>query len=100
MSHFNMSVPHQLSQEEALKRIQGLLGETKKEHGDKISNLQEKWDGNTGDFSFTIMGFAVAGSLTVMPASIDIDAQLPLAASFFKGKIEKLISEKAAQLLR
>ncbi len=100
MSHFNMSVPHHLSQEDALKKIQNLLSEARKEHADKITNLEEKWDDNVGQFSFTIMGFAVAGKLTVTPSSIDIDSELPFAASLFKGKIKSLIEEKAAELLR
>lgn len=99
MSHFNMSIPHQLSQEDALKRIQSLLSEARKEHSDKITNLDEKWDGNTGQFSFTVMGFALSGKLTVNPSSIDIESELPFAASLFKGKIKSLIEEKAAELL-
>lgn len=100
MAHFDMSIPHNLSQEEALKRIQTLLGETKKDHGDKINNLIEKWNGNVGEFSFTIMGFDISGTLTVNAGSVDIDAELPFAASLFKGKIKELIEEKAANLLK
>ena len=100
MAHFDMSIPHQLSQEEALKRIQNLLADAKKEHGDKISKLEEKWTGNTGEFSLTIMGFDISGKLTVNPSTIDIDAELPFAASLFKGKIKELISEKAKDLLK
>ncbi|MEO7531034.1 MAG: polyhydroxyalkanoic acid system family protein [Sediminibacterium sp.] len=100
MAHFDMSIPHQLTQEEALKKIQGLLSEAKKDHGDKISNLQENWNDNVGAFSFTIMGFDISGTLTVKPSTIDLEAELPFAASLFKGKIKDLISEKAGELLK
>jgi hypothetical protein len=99
MSQFTMTVPHHLSQEEALKRIQNLLGEAKKEYGDMINNLVETWSGNTGQFSFTLMGFDVSGKLVVNEADIAIEASLPFAASLFKDKIKKLISDKAAELL-
>jgi hypothetical protein len=100
MAHFDMSIPHSLPQEEALKRIQNLLTETKKEHGDKISQLTEKWTGNTGEFSFTIMGFDISGILTVNKDAVGLNAELPFAASLFKGKIKELINEKAGELLK
>lgn len=100
MANFDMSIPHQLSQDDALKRIQRALSEIKKEHGDKVSNLKENWNGNTGEFSLTVMGFDVSGKLVVNPASIDMDAELPFAASLFKGKIKSLIGDKAGELLK
>ncbi|MES2331775.1 MAG: polyhydroxyalkanoic acid system family protein [Bacteroidota bacterium] len=100
MAHFDMSIPHQLSKEDALIRIKNLLSETKKQHGDKISNLQEEWRDNIGAFSFTVMGFDVSGILTVNEDTIGLDADLPFAASLFKGKIRDIISEKAGELLR
>jgi len=99
MAHFDMGIPHNLSQEEALKRIQTLLTETKKDHGDKVNNLTEKWNGNVGEFSFAVMGFDISGTLTVNADAVTIDATLPFAASLFKGKIKQLIEEKAAKLL-
>jgi hypothetical protein len=100
MANFDMSVPHQLTQEEALKRIQHALAEIKKEHGDKVSNLSEKWTGNTGEFSLTVMGFDIAGKLVVNASNVAIDAELPFAASLFKGKIKELIGGKAGELLK
>jgi membrane protein YqaA with SNARE-associated domain len=100
MANFEMSVPHHLTQEEALRRIQNLLADTKKEHSDKISNLQENWNGNTGEFSLTIMGFSISGELIVTASTVDIAATLPFAASLFKGKIQELIAERAEKLLK
>lgn len=95
-----MSVPHHLKQDEALDRIKNLLSEAKRDHGDKISDLKENWNGNTGSFSFKAMGFAVSGTLTVQPTTVDIDAELPFAASMFKGTIKSLINQKAGELLK
>ena len=99
MSSLQMSIPHHLSQEEALKRIQTMLSEIKKEHGDMVENLQETWNNNQGDFSFSIKGFAVSGKLTVMPSTIELDGKIPMAVSFFKGTIITMINKKAAELL-
>lgn len=100
MASFDMSIPHSLSQDEALKRIQQVLAQLKAEHGDKISNLHEEWNGYTGKFSLTAMSFDISGTLTVHPSTVDLDAELPFAASLFKGTIKSLISQKAEALLK
>ena len=99
MPSLEISIPHQLSQEEALKRIKRLLSETRKDHADKITNLQETWNGNTGQFSFTAKGFDVSGQLMVKPSSIEIFSKIPFAVALFKGTITKMIREKADELL-
>ena len=99
MSSLQMSIPHHLSQEEALKRIQTLLTEMKKEHGDMVENLQENWNGNQGDFSFSVKGFDLSGKLTVMPSTIELDGKIPMSVSLFKGTIITMINKKAAELL-
>jgi hypothetical protein len=99
MPSFNMSVPNPLGQEEALSKIQNLLGQVKEEHGDKISDLQESWSGNTGTFSLTAMGMKVSGTLAVKPDEVTIDGNIPFAAVPFKGQIEKVIREQAEKVL-
>ena len=94
-----MSVSHNLPKEEALKRIKTLLGEVKTQFAENIYNLNERWDGDTGTFSFSAMGFSVSGTLTVKPDSVELAGNLPLAAGFFKGKIEKVVKERAKTLL-
>lgn len=99
MPALEINVTHHLPQEEALKRIQHLLEEVKKDHGDKISNLQEQWNANTGTFSFSAMGFDIAGTVTVTPAVVEIRGKIPFAVSLFKGTITRAINEKAGELL-
>ena len=99
MASLELNVPYSIPQEEALSRIKNLLTETKKEHGDKIKNLQETWDGNTGNFSFTAMSYDISGTLTVDPSNIHLHADIPFAVSLFKGTIVKAITDKANQLL-
>jgi hypothetical protein len=99
MAKFNMAVPHKLSQDEALRRIKALLGEVKMQFSDKISDLREEWDGNTGKFSFSAMGFSVSGTLTVNPSGVELSGNLPFAAALFKRKIQSTIRERAETLL-
>jgi hypothetical protein len=100
MSNLEFTVPHKLSQEEALSRVRNLLSQAASQHSDKIRNLREDWNGNTGNFSLTAMGYDVSGSLTVNPDNVHIVAKVPFAVSLFKGTISKMLEERASQLLR
>lgn len=98
MSKIDITVTHCFSQDEALQRSHGLLEKIKKQFADKINDLQQKWDGNTDIFNFSVMGFSVSGKLTVNPSEVKLMAILPFAAVFFKGKIEAAIREHLENL--
>src|SRR6478735_8744449 len=57
----DFSIPHKLTQEEALKRIKHLLSDAKRDHSDKIDKLEEHWEGNKGTFSFSAKGYDISG---------------------------------------
>lgn len=99
MSNLSLSIPHTLSKEEALGRIKQLISTLKEEQKGNISDVQENWEGNKGSFSINAKGFAFSGSIEVKDNSADIEADLPMAVSFFKGAISSMISERAKKLL-
>ena len=99
MASLKFEIPHQLSQEEALTRIKKLLGNLKRDQQDKISNVKEQWNNETGNFEFTAMGFDLSGVINVNADSISIDAKVPLAVTPFKGAIKQVIEKKARELL-
>ena len=99
MATLDIAIPHNLPQQEALTRIRGLLEQLRKEQAGTISDVNETWNGNEGDFSFSAKGFDLAGKITVEENQVSINSQLPFALSFFKGKISEVIREKAGELL-
>ena len=99
MPKLNMTVPHHLSRDEALKRIQGLLNNVRTQFADKISDLHEEWNDNVGRFSFSAMGMPVSGTLTVKPSEIELSGDLPALAALYKSKIESTIRQQAETLL-
>ena len=99
MPKLSIDVPHHLSEEEALTRIQRLLEDLKRQYANYFTDLKESWSGNDGRFSVKAMGFNVAGSLSVEPSRVGITADLPLAATPFKGRIEQAIRQEAERLL-
>jgi hypothetical protein len=99
MAKFTIVVPHGLSQEEAQRRVQSLLGEVKNQFSDQIGKLREEWVGNRGEFSFEAMGYPVAGALTVGVFDIRFSGNVPFTISLFRGQIESAIRERAKTLL-
>ena len=99
MADLNVSIPHELSKEEALDRIKKLLTNLKKEQAQIVTDVKEKWEGERGEVQFSAQGFDLAGNIQVNDNSVDIDAELPFALSFFKGMIKKVIEDKASILL-
>ena len=99
MANLDVAIPHSLSQDEALTRIKNMFTQMKEEHGDKISNLQEEWNGYVGNFSFSAKGFDIAGTLTVNPSNVELKGKIPFALSLFKGAITKTIEQQATKLL-
>ncbi len=86
-------------QEEAVRRIQQLLPKLKEQYAEYISGASELWNGNSAEFQFTAQGYDITGSISVTPTTIDVSGKLPFLVSFFKGKIEGMIREKAGELL-
>ncbi len=99
MPKINLSVPHQLGQDEAKERISRLIAETRVKASSQVSDVAESWTGYVDTFSFRALGFAVAGSLEVQPAQIRVALTLPLAALPFRSRIEHELLAHARQLL-
>jgi len=99
MPKINLSIPHQLSQEEAKSRISRLMAEGRTQASDRISDVVETWTGYVATFSFRVRGFSVAGKLEVQPGQVVVDLNLPWAALPFKGRIEEELRQRARQLL-
>jgi hypothetical protein len=100
MPSIKMSVPHNLSSETALERLKNMTEQIKKQYGNMVQNLKESWAGNTGAFSFTVMGFDISGNVHVEDREVNMEGQIPFAALAFKGKIESVIRDKMTELLQ
>ena len=94
-----MSIPHQLSQEEAQQRIREVLKNVEARFGGQVKDLQQDWNGNEGKFSFTVMNMPISGTLMINNSDISLDSKLPFAVSFFEGKIREVILEEAKKVL-
>lgn len=99
MPKITVSVPHQLTQAEALDRIKKLIARTTVQYGDKVTDLREDWDGGVGTFSGSGAGFSVAGSIAVSASDVAVELKVPMAAMLMKGKIEGLLRAQLSRVL-
>jgi hypothetical protein len=99
MPNLMVSVSHQLSQDEALRRIRAGVAQAKVQHADKISDLRQSWDGYVGAFDVSGMGQKASGTVAVNPSDVTVQIKLPFAASLFKSKIESGIRDALSRIL-
>jgi hypothetical protein len=99
MPKIKASVPHELTQDEALRRIKTRTAKIKAQYSGMVSDLSENWDGYIGAFSGSARGFSVSGNLTVDPSVVTVKIALPLVALPLKGKIEARIRSELTTLL-
>jgi hypothetical protein len=95
----DISVPHRLGREAALVRVQSFLDEMRQSYSHEISDLRGQWDENLLEFSFAARGLTVQGRLVVEELFVRVAGPLPLAALFFRGRIEQTIRQELQRLL-
>jgi len=99
MPSLSITVPHALGSEEAVSRLKDFFARIKQEHQDKVSNLEEQWEGNKLSYGFSTFGFNIKGDLTVEPNEVVVNGSLPFAAMMFKGKIEESVRDQLTRRL-
>ena len=95
----NVTVAHKLTKDEAKTRVSGLLPALRTEFGGMVSDIQERWEGDTLQFGFKARGFSVTGSAEVRPSSVSVEYNLPLLARPFKGQFDSGIRQRLGALL-
>jgi putative polyhydroxyalkanoate system protein len=99
MPRITIDVSHSLGLEEATRRLKEKFAAALAEHQSRVSDLREEWREHTLSFGLKAMGLGVSGTVAVKPDQVKLDAELPFAASFFKGAIEQRLRQEVAVLL-
>lgn len=99
MPKFNVTVPHTLSKEEATDRLNRFADVLREKFKDSVSNLEQKWEGDTLVFGFKTFGVPLQGRINVGDDALKVDGDLPFTAMMFKGKIESSIREQLERLM-
>ena len=88
-----VTLPHQHTKAEAIKRIREGLEEMKPQLAPYISSLKEEWRGDELHFTVVAMKRTVSGRIHVMDDSVRVEIDLPwiltAIAEMVRGQIEK-----------
>ena len=99
MPKVNLSVPHELGQEEATARIKHLLTEVREKYGNQVSDIHEDWNGSSCDLAWKSMGMGMSANIQVNASDVTVDGTMPMAFMAFKGKMESLVRDRVTQAL-
>jgi len=97
---FHLEIPHTLSADEAKSRLERFIESLQARFQNKVSDLEQAWEGNTLSFGFKTFGFKIAGAIASLEKKLEVAGDIPFAAMMFKGKIESEIREQLSRLMR
>jgi hypothetical protein len=96
---FLVTVPHSLSEEEALRRVQGLLQDLRKIYATQISDVREEWNGGSCKFSLKMFVFRIQGSIDVTSRAVEVRGKMPIGTAKYEDRVKTLIANRAKGLL-
>lgn len=99
MPRLSLEVPHTLTAEEVIRRLEEKFSQARQAYQNRVSDLREEWHGDTYTFGFIAMGMKVAGTIQVTAAAVKVATDLPLAAMLFKKPIEQRVRQELGTLL-
>ena len=99
MPRISLSVPQQLGQEEALRRLKAKAESIREAYQGQATDIHEEWVGNILNFRFAVMGTRISGLLEVGAADVKVTVDVPMMAMMFKKPIERRVREEVEQVL-
>src|SRR5688500_11718369 len=99
MPKFGVTVPHQLTKDDARSRLERFVELLQTKFEGKVSDLNQSWEGDTLKFSFKTYGIQLSGGIAVDDNELKLDGELPFAAMMFRGKIESDIKEQLERIV-
>jgi len=99
MHNLTASIPHQLTREEAKRRIRERVDILRMQHGSMLGNLKETWSGDRMEFSTRAMGQEISGHLLVDDQAVHASIALPWLLRMLAGATQQKLESEVRQLL-
>ena len=94
-----VTIPHRLSKQEALRRIQEGLGRAKPQLAAYMSSIEDQWVGDRMEFRVTALGQAVTGRVHVDDDNANIEVDLPWLLHRLAEKVRGQIQQRGVKML-
>lgn len=99
MPNLTISIPHQLGQAEAKRRIGELASNAQDQSGGMLKSIEQRWDGDTLHFQIAAAGQSISGTAHVAEQSVNLDIALPWMLKLLAGTVKKQIEQQAREVL-
>jgi hypothetical protein len=93
-----VTIPHKLTKEEAIRRLQKGFGDVRSAVGEKFVVLTDTWNGDHLDFRASLLGQTTTGTVDVGDHSVRLEIQLPWMLAMLANRA-KAIVQKQGQLM-
>jgi hypothetical protein len=94
-----VSIPHQLGQEEALRRLKSGLDSVRTNYGHLFSVRDESWNGGHLQFRVGALGQVLSGTIDVLDDRVNLEIMLPWLLAALAGAIQPLIRKEGTLML-
>lgn len=95
----SVRIAHQLGRDEARRRLQAGIADARTRFGDKVSQIEEAWQGDHLDFKVAALGQSIAGTMDVAEDHVQLEFSLPALLGMLGGKIKSYLQASGTRLL-
>lgn len=101
MARMSVTVPHRLTQEDAIDRVRQAADKLHDRDGDRVSDFWNDLDraNGRGRFGLRIGRIPAAGFIEVRPSDVRIDVDLPMSMLPLQDEIEQTLRQEAERVL-
>jgi hypothetical protein len=98
--NLTMSIPHQLTREEAKRRIQEGLDQARRQFSGVLGQVEGRWDRYTLDLTVVGAGQDITARALVEERTVEVAVALPWMLALLAGRVRREIERHARQLLQ
>ena len=94
-----VTIPHKLSKDEAIRRLQSGFGKVRTTFGEKFVVVKDEWSGDHLDFRANLLGQTTTGTVDVADDHVRLEVQLPWFLSLLANKAKALVQREGKLML-
>jgi len=98
MANLTVSIPHQLTREEAKRRVGELVSQFQKQYGG-LGQVSQRCEGDTMHFTLAAAGMTTTGQVFVEDQAVRLDIPLPWPLRMLAAGIKQCIEQEGRKLL-
>ena len=99
MQNLTLSIPHRLTRAEVKRRIQDEAAKLKGQYGAILGNIEERWTGDTMEFTLAVTGVTLSGHVYVEDQVVRLEMPVPWPLGILAGGVKKQIEQEGRKLL-